>query len=998
MPQKKLNLLFSLLFLALGQILTAQVTLTHNVGDIVPSELFSCSPSYMGRIFTLQDFGIAEDEEFVINSAEIAYQIRVEMELGAWVAFYVYAIDDNFPTSFYQATLLGNSQLVQLETSPTNNGLTPLKMLTVNFNNPVTVPPNTTRILVEVEERLTPNSFYLASTEDETDSSWFRGGCPPYTHNTTDNYGYPDTHFYLKVFGNNRIPSGCSDYPLSYDQNTCDIDGDGIGQFDSTYWGNALRWAGEISYFDAQGSPLPSPLPNPYTNTTPFREVISVRATDPLTGNCLEMKRVLTTYDPPIDIEQPPNLYACDEGNGYAHFDVSSIETQIIGSQTGINTSYLNISYMDADGQELIGFPSTSYRNQNPYSQTVYVRVTFDEPFRPLCPQETTFDLVVRPGPQARPLNDLVIRDDDGDGFAEFDTSGVESAVVGSQTGMQVSYFDAQESPLPYPLPNPYTNMVPHLEIITVRVTDPITDCFTETPLTLRVSNTPVVTRPPNLYTCDEGNGYAHFDVSSIEAQIIGSQTGLNVSYLDANGQELTNFPSASYRNQNPYSQTVTARVTDENNPIFQTEVTFTLNVNLPPVVHALPDLIVCGDDGFAEFDTSGIEGTVVGNRTGLEVSYFNAQEAPLPYPLPNPYTNTVRHLEIITVRVTDPLTDCYAETPLTLQVSGTPHAGRLPDLYACDEGNGYAHFDVSSIEAQIIGSQTGLNVSYLDADGQELTGFPAASYKNQNPHSQTITIRVADSNNPNCYSETSFDLVVIRPPTTDLQQTYYLCELQPSMTVSASPGADFWTWITDYGTVLSESSEVVLTEEGYYTLVMGSTQYGVSCESSTSFRLVHTPSPTIQQVNTGEDFSDDNYIEILASGSEELEYSIDGERYQDHNVFRDLPGGIYTVHIRDRQGCGENSKEVVLLDYPKFFTPNNDGVNDHWQIKAIKDFPDAVIHIFDRYGKQLGQIRSNDTGWDGTFGGSPMPSSDYWFQLNLGNGREYRNHFTLKR
>ncbi len=1181
---KKLDLLFMfVLCIALSHTLTAQVTLTHNVGGIVPSTQFSCSPSYMGRIFTLQDFGIAEDEELIINSAEIAYQIKVERELGAWVTFYVYAIDDNFPTSFFQATLLGKSQLVQLETSPTNNGLTPLKTLTTNFDNPITVPPNTKRILVEVEEKLTPNSFYLASTKDETDSSWFRGGCPPYTHNTTDNYGYPDAHFYLKVFGNNRIPSGCSDYPLGYDQSTCDLDGDGIGQFDSSYWGSVVGGFGkEVSYFDAEGSPLPSPLPNPYTNTTPYREVITIRVTDPLTGSCHESERVLTTYDPPIDIKQPPNLYACDEGNGYAQFDVSSIEAQIIGTQTGLNLSYINVSYMDADGQELSGFPSGSYRNEEPYSQTVYVKVTYDEPYTPLCPEETSFDLIVRPKPQARPLNDLVVQDDDGDGFAEFDTSGVESTVVGSQIGMDVSYFDAQGSPLPYPLPNPYTNTTPHLETITVRVTDPITDCYTETPLTLRASNTPIVNRPPDMYACDEGsghahfdvslietqiiggqtglnvsyldanglvlqdfpsasyrnlepysqtvtvsvtdqsdptfhvetafdlivnplpgahaldeltsndengdgfaefdtsnieaivlggqtgmevsyfntqgaplsyplpnpytnmvphletitvrvtdpiascyaetpltlrvlntptvgrppdqyacdegNGYAHFDVSSIEAQIIGSQTGLNVSYLDANGQVLHNFPSASYRNQDPFSQTVTARVTDEGEPKFHADTTFDLIVNPMPMAHALPDLIVCDNDGFAEFDTPEVEGVVVGNQTGMQVSYLDTQGFPLPYPLPNPYTNTVPYLEVIKVRVTNPLTGCYAEIPLTLRASDAPSVQSLPNIYACDQGDGHAFFDTSGIETLILGERGELQISYLDADGQELSGFPSASYRNQDPYSQTVTVRVAEGNNPDCYSETSFDLVVIRPPIIDLQQTYYLCDLEPSTTISANSDADSWTWVAEDGSILSDSSEVVLTEEGDYTLLMGSTQNGVSCESSASFRLARTEPTIIQQVDTGEDFSDDSHIKIIASGDGDLEYSIDGESYQDDNVFHGLPGGIYTVYARDKDGCGEDSTETVLLDYPKFFSPNNDGMNDHWQIKALRDFPDAVVHIFDRYGKLLGKIRPDDIGWDGTFKGSPLPSSDYWFALDLGDGREYRKHFTLKR
>ncbi|WP_146743712.1 T9SS type B sorting domain-containing protein, partial [Aequorivita sp. CIP111184] len=39
--------------------------------------------------------------------------------------------------------------------------------------------------------------------------------------------------------------------------------------------------------------------------------------------------------------------------------------------------------------------------------------------------------------------------------------------------------------------------------------------------------------------------------------------------------------------------------------------------------------------------------------------------------------------------------------------------------------------------------------------------------------------------------------------------------------------------------------------------------------------------------------------------------------------------------------------------------------------------------------------------GWDGTYGGSPLPSSDYWFRIEYteeGQTKEFKGHFTLKR
>ncbi|PKP16654.1 MAG: hypothetical protein CVU07_06195, partial [Bacteroidetes bacterium HGW-Bacteroidetes-23] len=89
---------------------------------------------------------------------------------------------------------------------------------------------------------------------------------------------------------------------------------------------------------------------------------------------------------------------------------------------------------------------------------------------------------------------------------------------------------------------------------------------------------------------------------------------------------------------------------------------------------------------------------------------------------------------------------------------------------------------------------------------------------------------------------------------------------------------------------------------------------------------------------------------------------------------------------------------EVYLLMYPLFFTPNGDGINDKWKIKFSEVEPNLSIKIFDRHGKFIKQLGANSEGWDGTFLGNHLPSSDYWFVVTRQNGKEYRGHFSLKR
>ncbi|UOY05441.1 T9SS type B sorting domain-containing protein [Muricauda sp. SCSIO 64092] len=156
----------------------------------------------------------------------------------------------------------------------------------------------------------------------------------------------------------------------------------------------------------------------------------------------------------------------------------------------------------------------------------------------------------------------------------------------------------------------------------------------------------------------------------------------------------------------------------------------------------------------------------------------------------------------------------------------------------------------------------------------------------------------------------------------------------------------------------------------------------------------------------TNADDPDRYVVEFVVDGTGDYEYAINGGEFQDEPIFLDVPPGLNTVIINDKNGCGTTEPiEFLVVGYPKFFTPNGDAFNNFWEVKGIEELINPTIFIFDRYGKLLKQLGQTDTGWDGTFNGRQLPSSDYWFRLDYERteqtvivAKTVRNHFSLVR
>ncbi|WP_430426008.1 T9SS type B sorting domain-containing protein [Maribacter litoralis] len=246
------------------------------------------------------------------------------------------------------------------------------------------------------------------------------------------------------------------------------------------------------------------------------------------------------------------------------------------------------------------------------------------------------------------------------------------------------------------------------------------------------------------------------------------------------------------------------------------------------------------------------------------------------------------------------------------------------------------------------------------------------------------------------CSQVAEISLSLTKTPIIALGDFIGLCEADERVTIDAGFGFDNYEWSTGETT---QTITVTTNNIGAYWVSVSEDHGTYSCNTTKNFEVVLSNVATISSFDIQDWTANNNSIEVILSDASlgDYEYSLDNYNYQDSALFTDLLPGEYTVYVRDKNGCGITQDLAYILYFPKFFTPNNDGINDEWVIDYADTEPALMVKIFDRYGKFLKQLNGTSS-WDGTYNGHTMPASDYWFVVTRNDGTSLNGHFTLKR
>ncbi len=796
----------------------------------------------------------------------------------------------------------------------------------------------------------------------------------------------------------------------------CDDDTDGFTEFNLTEANEfiSLDPQNTVNYFfgfnDAENDVMPIrfDLYN-FPNRIAFNDGIVAKVTTPEgCSRIFLLDLVVTTTQIPPSFER--TIYQCDNGqdlyDGIATFDLSAVNDEIINlfpSSQLLEITHHTSQEEAFSGQNPIPDISNHLNTGSPDNQLMYTRVT--STVNNECIALGQFiDLMVESVPVDYGPITVNQCDVGNDGSESIDTSSLSNMILQGQTGVSIAFNDEQGNPLPSPLPNPFVTASQVLEVILTNTNsnDPDGACSITTTLEFIVDAGVQAFDIAPLEGCDEdGDGRFDFETSSIEQGLLNGQTSVQVTYTDANGASL---PSPLPNPFNSTSQIITATVTNPVNPLCFATKDISFIVHEFPEASAPEDDIVCddfGNDGFEFFDLTLYDTEVLNGQDPniFQVRYFDSNQDAFQGngELPSSYRCDTRE-ETIHARIENrDNPQCFALTSFKIGVSFQPEAF-FPERYEiCDDPSNDETItvDLSIFDNQVIGPQTAaeLNVTYhLSQQDAELSQNALETIYETRNNPEIIYARIENSLHPDCDDFSFFEIEVFEQPVLTLEDQYVICDGDP-ITIQANPGYDFYDWST-----IEMGEQIVIDSPGVYTVEARNDYGDLICTATQQFEVIESNLPVIENIMVRDWSAENNSISIQVSGNGNYEFSVDGFSYQELSEFNGLPFGEYTVFVRDVNGCGTVSQEVDLLFYPKFFTPNDDGYNDYWQLHNSTIEPTAVIHIFDRYGKLLAQIDPMGQGWDGTFNGNPLPSSDYWFKVIRADGTERTGHFSLKR
>ena len=618
----------------------------------------------------------------------------------------------------------------------------------------------------------------------------------------------------------------------------CDDNGDGLNSFDfdtdisSQILNGQSTTDFEILYFnnqiDAEANIPDTNLPNPHNVNAGSSQTIFARIHNKNDNTCFDVVDFNITVTR-LPVPETPSDYAfCDnisvgsDTDGFVNdFILESKDVEILGT---LDPNQYNVSYHTSkNGAQTnasldVIDKTSNYKNTTVNAQPIYVRL--ENVDNTACfDASKAFNIIVNKLPIVANFAKLMQCDDDLDRVSTVNLTEAEISVSTNYLNETFTYFETQADAilgtpqvidkLRYPVNRTATAWVRTISS---------ENCYRISKINLEVEAAADVDYYKNFPSvCDDflqedgtdgtlnsdTDGITNFDFSQANTDILvffppALQPDLEISFFETKEDrtavinaiaDISNYRNIGYPS-NVTKQTIYFKITNKNNNNCNGSGELYLKTDPVPIANQPADIELCdstndgdGSNGIAQsFDLESQTPIILGtqNSADYKVTYHLSKTDANSgnNPQSSLFTNTIRDLQTIYVRVTDNKTSCFTDhNSFNVIVNPIPIANFVTDIEICDDNsdgsarNGFSQsINLQGQTDEILGTQdpTIYSVTYHHSllEAQNGSNVLSTPYSNAIPYKETIYIRIYNSLTM-CVNDISNFQVIVNPEPT---------------------------------------------------------------------------------------------------------------------------------------------------------------------------------------------------------------------------------------
>jgi gliding motility-associated-like protein len=631
------------------------------------------------------------------------------------------------------------------------------------------------------------------------------------------------------------------DVPIANDPQdiiVCDDNGDGLNSFNfdtdiSLQIINGQSTADfEVLYFnnqaEAEANISGTALSNPYNVNAGSSETVFGRIHNKNYNTCFDIVDFNITVTG-LPVPETPSDYAfCDntsvrsDTDGFVNdFILESKDLEILGT---LDASQYNVSYHTSENGARTSATLdvidkiSNYKNAIVNKQPIYVRVE-NRDNASCFDASKTFNLIVNALPIVAPFAELLQCDDNLDRVSTINLTEAEISVSNNYINESFTYFETEADAilgtpqvidkLRYPVNRTATAWVRTISS---------ENCYRISKIDLEVEAAADVNyykdfpsvcddflekEGTNGALNDDADGITNFDFSQANTDILAFfppalQPDLEIAYFETKKDrtavinaiaDISNYRNIGYPS-NITKQTIYFKITNKNNNNCNGSGELYLKTNPVPIANQAEDMQFCdsANDGDAtngvvqNFDLESQTPIILGTQSNTEytVTYHlskadassgNAAET-------SPFTNTIRDLQTVYVRVTNNDSGCFTDrTSFDLIVNPLPIANFVPDIEVCDDPsdgsarNGFSQtIDLESQTDGILGTQDPaiyvVTYHHTLNEAQNDINPLVSPFSNTIAYRQTIFVRIFNSDTECANGISNFEVLINPEPT----------------------------------------------------------------------------------------------------------------------------------------------------------------------------------------------------------------------------------------